>query len=140
MHLSPHNLIKDAPFSRIDLLSCRNLLIYLNTELQNRVISIFHFSLRAGGLLFLGASENVTRHQKLFAPVDRKNRIFRRLESPTRSLPEFPLVVRGVASETQSAKPGGRAATGGAGPFHQPPGGSDRRTLRAGLYHHRHSI
>jgi two-component system CheB/CheR fusion protein len=91
---SPHNLIKDAPFSRIDLLSCRNLLIYLNADLQNRVIPIFHFSLRPGGLLFLGASENVTRHQKLFAPVDRRNRLFRRLETPTKVLPEFPLVAR----------------------------------------------
>jgi two-component system CheB/CheR fusion protein len=91
---SPHNLIKDAPFSRIDLLSCRNLLIYLNAELQNRVIPIFHFSLRPGGVLFLGAAENVTRHQKLFAPVDRRNRIFRRLETPTKILPEFPLVAR----------------------------------------------
>ena len=55
---SPHNLIKDAPFSRIDLLSCRNLLIYLNAELQSKVIPIFHFSLRPGGVLFLGSSEN----------------------------------------------------------------------------------
>lgn len=101
---SPHNLIKDAPFSRIDLLSCRNLLIYLNTELQNRVIPIFHFSLRLGGLLFLGASENVTRHQKLFAAVDRRNRLFRRLETPTKVLPEFPLVARGAPSEAHAAK------------------------------------
>jgi two-component system CheB/CheR fusion protein len=91
---SPHNLIKDAPFSRIDLLSCRNLLIYLNADLQNRVIPIFHFSLRPAGLLFLGSSENVTRHQKLFAPVDRKNRIFRRIETATRILPDFPLTPR----------------------------------------------
>ena len=91
---SPHNLVKDAPFSRIDLLSCRNLLIYLNSELQDRVIPIFHFSLRPGGILFLGSSENVTRHQKLFAPVDRKHRLFRRMETPTRILPEFPLTPR----------------------------------------------
>ena len=91
---SPHNLIKDAPFSRIDLLSCRNLLIYLNAELQDRVIPIFHFSLRPGGILFLGSSENVTRHQKLFAPIDRKNRLFRRVETATRILPEFPLTAR----------------------------------------------
>jgi two-component system CheB/CheR fusion protein len=91
---SPHNLIKDAPFSRIDLLSCRNLLIYLNSDLQDRVIPIFHFSLRPGGILFLGSSENVTRHQKLFAPIDRKNRLFRRLETATRVLPEFPLTAR----------------------------------------------
>lgn len=88
---SPHNIVKDAPFSRIDLLSCRNLLIYLNADLQNRVIPIFHFSLRSGGVLFLGSSENVTRHKKLFAPVDRKNRIFRRLDTATRVLPDFPL-------------------------------------------------
>ncbi|MFL6760945.1 MAG: CheR family methyltransferase [Sphingomicrobium sp.] len=109
---SPHNLIKDAPFSRIDLLSCRNLLIYLNTELQNRVIPIFHFSLRPGGLLFLGASENVTRHPKLFAPVDRRNRLFRRLETPTKVLPEFPLVARGaplLKSATTKVAPPPRA-------------------------------
>ena len=101
---SPHNLIKDAPFSRIDLLSCRNLLIYLNSSLQDRVIPIFHFSLRPGGILFLGASENVTRHQKLFAPIDRKNRLFRRLETPTKILPEFPLVPRASRPEVASEK------------------------------------
>ncbi|WP_053078685.1 CheR family methyltransferase, partial [Methylobacterium tarhaniae] len=90
---SQHNVIKDAPFSRLDLVSCRNLLIYLNGELQNRVIPLFHFALRPGGFLFLGNSENVTRHAKLFAPVDRRYRIFRRLESATRVLPEFPLTV-----------------------------------------------
>ena len=91
---SPHNLVKDAPFSRIDILSCRNLLIYLNVELQNRVIPIFHFSLQPGGVLFLGNSENITRHQKLFTPVDRRNRVFRRLESATRVIPDFPLSPR----------------------------------------------
>jgi two-component system, chemotaxis family, CheB/CheR fusion protein len=91
---SPHNLIKDAPFSRIDLLSCRNLLIYLSAELQDRVIPIFHFSLRTGGILFLGSSENVTRHQKLFQPIDRKSRLFRRVETAARVLPEFPLTAR----------------------------------------------
>nr|WP_238191707.1 CheR family methyltransferase [Methylobacterium frigidaeris] len=90
---SQHNVIKDAPFSRLDLVSCRNLLIYLNGDLQNRVIPLFHFALRPGGFLFLGNSENVTRHAKLFAPVDRRYRIFRRLESATRVLPEFPLTV-----------------------------------------------
>ncbi len=91
---SPHNMIKDAPFSRMDLLSCRNLLIYLNTDLQDRVIPIFHFSLRPDGFLFLGPSENITRHHKLFSPLDRKNRIFQRLETATRVLPDFPLSPR----------------------------------------------
>jgi two-component system CheB/CheR fusion protein len=92
---SSHNVIKDAPFSRIDLISCRNLLIYLNSDLQNRIIPLFHFALRNGGFLFLGPSENVTRHTKLFAPIDRRHRIFGRVESATRVLPEFPLTVMG---------------------------------------------
>ncbi|EJT00967.1 CheR family methyltransferase [Rhizobium sp. CCGE 510] len=91
---SPHNIVKDAPFSRIDILSCRNLLIYLDSDLQNRVIPIFHFALRSSGILFLGSSENVTRHAKLFAPVDRKNRLFRRLETAIRIIPDFPLSPR----------------------------------------------
>lgn len=95
---SPHNLVKDAPFSRIDLLSCRNLLIYLNVEVQDRTIPLFHFALRSGGLLMLGSSENVTRHQTLFAPIDRKNRLFRKLETATRVIPDFPPAVRQQAS------------------------------------------
>ncbi|SER11093.1 two-component system, chemotaxis family, CheB/CheR fusion protein [Faunimonas pinastri] len=102
---SPHNIVKDAPFSRVDILSCRNLLIYLNTELQNRVIPIFHFSLVPGGVLFLGSSENVTRHNKLFAPIDRKSRVFRRLETATRILPSFPLTPRTRATEMNEAAP-----------------------------------
>ncbi|XQZ44337.1 PAS domain-containing protein (plasmid) [Paracoccus yeei] len=91
---SPHNVVKDAPFSRIDVLSCRNLLIYLTSELQDRVMPIFHFALRPGGVMFLGSSENVTRHGKLFAPVDRRNRVFRRLETAARVIPDFPLSSR----------------------------------------------
>ncbi len=88
---SQHNVIKDAPFSKLDLVSCRNLLIYLNAELQNRVIPLFHFALLPGRFLFLGNSENVTRHAKLFSPVDRRARIFRKLETGTRLPPEFPI-------------------------------------------------
>jgi two-component system, chemotaxis family, CheB/CheR fusion protein len=88
---SQHNVIRDAPFSRIDLVSCRNLLIYLTSELQDRVIPLFHFSLRPGGYLFLGPSENVSRHGKLFAAVERRHRIFSRLESVARVLPQFPM-------------------------------------------------
>lgn len=102
---SQHNLIKDAPFSRLDLVSCRNLLIYLNADLQSRVIPLFHFALKPGGFLFLGNSENVTRHGKLFTPVDRRYRIFRQVESLTRVLPDFPLTAnadrRGVTETPQ---------------------------------------
>ncbi|MBR1127971.1 CheR family methyltransferase [Bradyrhizobium iriomotense] len=88
---SQHNVIKDAPFSKLDLVSCRNLLIYLNAELQNRVIPLFHFALLPERFLFLGNSENVTRHPKLFAPIDRRARIFRKLDTGTRLPPEFPI-------------------------------------------------
>ncbi len=104
---SPHNVVKDAPFSRIDILSCRNLLIYLNADIQNRVIPIFHFSLRPGGVLFLGSSENVSRHQKLFAPIDRRSRVFRRLETAMRIIPDFPLTPRGRVAEAPGAVPAG---------------------------------
>jgi two-component system CheB/CheR fusion protein len=88
---SLHNLLRDAPFSKLDLVSCRNLLIYLNSDLQNRVIPLFHYALRDEGFLFLGTSENVTRHTRLFSTVDKTHRIFRRRPLATRSLPEFPL-------------------------------------------------
>ena len=105
---SQHNLIKDAPFSRLDLVSCRNLLIYLNADLQNRVIPLFHFALRPGGFLFLGNSENVTRHSKLFVTVDRRYRIFKHVEGLTRVLPDFPLTAnadrRGVTEVPRTAR------------------------------------
>ncbi|WP_245444708.1 CheR family methyltransferase [Microvirga sp. KLBC 81] len=87
---SQHSVVKDAPFSRLDLISCRNLLIYLNADLQDRVIPLFHFALRPGGYLFLGNSENISRHTRLFAPVDRGFRIFQRLETTARVMPDFP--------------------------------------------------
>ncbi|WP_244470375.1 CheR family methyltransferase [Microvirga vignae] len=87
---SQHSVIKDAPFSRLDMISCRNLLIYLNADLQDRVIPLFHFALRPGGYLFLGNSENISRHARLFAPIDRGFRIFQRLETAMRVLPDFP--------------------------------------------------
>lgn len=68
---SQHNLLRHAPFSRLDLLSCRNLLIYLKQALQDCVIPLFHCALRTDGYLFLGTSENVTRHARLISVVDK---------------------------------------------------------------------
>jgi len=87
---SAHSLIRDPPFSRLDLISCRNLLIYLNTDLQSQVIPLFHYALRPNGILFLGTSENVTRHADLFAPLDKKWRIFERQNLVSRSVVAFP--------------------------------------------------
>jgi two-component system CheB/CheR fusion protein len=75
---STHSVIREPPFSRLDLISCRNLLIYLKPSLQSQIIPLFHYSLRPGGYLFLGASENVSSHSELFSSLDRKNRVFRR--------------------------------------------------------------
>jgi two-component system, chemotaxis family, CheB/CheR fusion protein len=88
-----HNLLKDAPFSRCDLVSCRNLLIYLNSRAQTQLFDIFHFALRAGGLLFIGGSENHSQAQSLFSPVDPKTRLFVRRSTPrpTWKLPLLPL-------------------------------------------------
>ena len=74
---SPHSVIRDPPFSRLDLISCRNLLIYFGSDMQTQVIPTFHYSLRPGGYLFLGTSENVSQYTGLFAAVDKKQRIFR---------------------------------------------------------------
>ena len=72
-----HDLLKDAPFSRIDLLSCRNLLIYLNREAQARCFEIFNFAINPGGVLFLGSSETVPEGSPLFTPLDKKHRLYR---------------------------------------------------------------
>jgi len=83
---SMHSLIRDPPFSRLDLISCRNLLIYMKPSLQAQIIPLFHYSLRSGGCLFLGASENVSRHSDLFITLDRKNRLFERHELVSRPI------------------------------------------------------
>lgn len=75
------NVIKDAPFTRLDLLSCRNLLIYLGTELQNQLLPLFHYSLHPGGCLFLGGSENIGGFTDLFSVQDPKWRFYQRRES-----------------------------------------------------------
>lgn len=78
------NLFADPPFARVDVISCRNLLIYLEPEVQRRIIGIFHFALRSEGYLFLGSAESVGGHDELFKPLSAKWRIYRR-EDRTRS-------------------------------------------------------
>lgn len=85
------NLINDAPFSRLDMISCRNLLIYLETELQQKVITLFHFALNSDGYLLLGSSETVGRHLDLFQTVSKKWRIFRRIGPVRRDNVDFPI-------------------------------------------------
>jgi two-component system CheB/CheR fusion protein len=75
---SEHDLIKNPPFSKLDLISCRNLLIYMGAELQKKLIPLFHYALNPGGMLVLGSSESVGDFLHLFAPLERKSRIFQR--------------------------------------------------------------
>ena len=102
---SAHNLLSNAPFSRVDLISCRNLLIYLNAQAQEEVFDIFHFSLRNGGLLFIGSSES-RKMQGLFSPVDAKARIYvrRPVPRPTWKIPTLPL--RAHEAPMQARVPG----------------------------------
>ena len=77
------SVIKDPPFTKLDLLSCRNLMIYLEPELQNRLIPAFHYSLKQGGVLFLSPSESIGNHHELFTPINRKWKIYRAIHSLT---------------------------------------------------------
>jgi len=88
---APQNLIMDPPFTKLDILSCRNLLIYLAPELQKKLLPLFHYSLNPGGILFLGNAETIGGFTDRFAPISSKSRIFRRTESALRPEPHgFP--------------------------------------------------
>jgi two-component system CheB/CheR fusion protein len=82
---APQNLTMDPPFTKLDLLCCRNLLIYLSSELQKKLIPLFHYSLNPGGILVLGSAETTGPSEKLFAPLGGRTRIFRRSDSVARS-------------------------------------------------------
>lgn len=82
-----HNLLKDPPFSRLDLATCRNLLIYFNPSAQERVMETMHFALNPGGFLFIGSSESVDGAGDLFAPVSKENHIFQSRHATSRPLP-----------------------------------------------------
>jgi two-component system, chemotaxis family, CheB/CheR fusion protein len=84
-----HNLLRDPPFSKLDMISCRNLLIYLNRDVQLRVMEMFHSALKPDGFLFLGSSESADAAAEFFVPYDKKNRIYRArpLSRATRYMP-----------------------------------------------------
>ncbi len=84
-----HNVIKDPPFSRLDMITCRNILIYLNGGAQNRVMETFHFALNPGCYLFLGSSESVDGANDLFVPVNKQYQVFQSREAAKRGIP-FP--------------------------------------------------
>jgi two-component system CheB/CheR fusion protein len=85
------DLLTDPPFSNLDLVSCRNVMIYLDPGVQRRMIEVFHFALRPGGILFLGPSESAARPEKLFEPISATHRIYRRVGDRRRGAATFPL-------------------------------------------------
>jgi len=87
------NVVTDPPFSRLDLVSCRNLLIYLEPDLQRRVIDLFHFALRPGGYLFLGSAETIGQRDDAFKPISKKWRIYQRGGAASHPAPPLPLRV-----------------------------------------------
>ncbi len=88
---APQSLIIDPPFTKLDLLTCRNLLIYLDADLQKKLLPLFHYSLNPGGILLLGSSETIGQATDLFAPLSEKMRLYRRRDVALRAdLVEFP--------------------------------------------------
>ena len=103
---APQNLIQDPPFTKLDLLLCRNVLIYFGPELQKKLLPLFHYSLRPGGVLFLGNAETVGSAPELFAAIDGKARIYRRQEITTQAVSiDFPARFQAHPGETLEARP-----------------------------------
>jgi two-component system CheB/CheR fusion protein len=101
-----HNLLQDAPISHIDLLACRNTLMYFNAETQAQVLARFQFAMRDGGYLFLGRAETMMAHAQSFTPVDLKRRISRKVPGSGRD--RFSLARgAGVAAEDRESRPDG---------------------------------
>ena len=97
---APHNILSDPPFSRVDLITCRNLLIYLNRDLHQQVAELFHYALRPDGVLVLGTSENIDAAE-LFRIEDKTNGLYRKrnIPGPEPRLPVFPLTQGRVVGE-----------------------------------------
>ncbi len=108
MFFAVHDLLRDPPFSRLDLITCRNLLIYLRREAQARALRLFHFGLRPGGCLFLGTSESVEDGHPLFGVADRKLRLYfprPASKDPCPAYAEMTAHSRGAANGTQVPTP-----------------------------------
>jgi two-component system CheB/CheR fusion protein len=89
---SIQNIVKDPPFTKLDLICCRNFLIYLDAELQKKLLPLFHYALKPGGILFLGSSETITGFRDLFSVIHKKWKIFQCKETPVmlRHIVDFP--------------------------------------------------
>ncbi len=104
MVFARQNLLEDPPFARLDLISCRNLLIYLNPPAQRRVFEVMHYALNPQGRLFLGRSESAESHKDLFVPLDSRARLYRRQEG----LAAYPIPMAQALNRMQPTLPDGR--------------------------------
>jgi two-component system, chemotaxis family, CheB/CheR fusion protein len=116
---SEQNAVKDPPFSRVDLISCRNLLIYMSGDLQKKIIPMFHYALNPGGYLFLGTSETVGDFGNLFTLLNRKSKLYQRKEdsrgAPHTAVGRFPP----SATEDQVPRTSGKVAAPGKRPLRE---------------------
>jgi two-component system CheB/CheR fusion protein len=101
------DLTKDPPFSRLDLISCRNVLIYMGSDLQKRILPIFYYALKPGGFLMLGSAESTGSYSNLFTLTDKKGKIYTKKQSPSDPRMEHPLLARSAprVPEMKSKKP-----------------------------------
>jgi two-component system CheB/CheR fusion protein len=105
---APQNVLVDPPFTKLDVVCCRNLLIYVNVETQKKLLALVHYALNPGGLLILGTAESIGGLDQLFSPVEQKLKVFQRVEARERSFPEMPACAlhheRAPAPVTEKAK------------------------------------
>ncbi|MEO8714517.1 MAG: CheR family methyltransferase, partial [Acetobacteraceae bacterium] len=104
------DVLRDPPFSRMDLITCRNMLIYIEPDAQTRVIALFHFALRQGGHLFLGSAESIGRADDLFGTVSKKWRIYCRLGPTRHDIVQFPVLGGHPQTHLPAAEPVPRTA------------------------------
>jgi two-component system, chemotaxis family, CheB/CheR fusion protein len=102
---SRQDLIADPPFSRLDLISCRNVLIYIEPAAQRRILALFGFALNPGGFLFLGKSEGIADMEDLFRPVSQQKRIYRLIQPGRRAVAAFPLHAGGRSAGAHERQP-----------------------------------
>ena len=136
-----HDLLKDSPFSKLDLVTCRNLFIYLNPDAQKRALDIFHFALRSEGRLFLGTSETVDGAGELFETLDKKHRLYKRRPAVRIGLPvpSGPGTISRSLHERESAASRSAASTTSTpvAPLSPQPDTSAGRAASAGELHWR---
>ncbi len=136
-----HSVLKDPPFMRLDLIVCRNLMIYLERDLQRQVCSLFHYALKPGGRLFLGSAETADAAADLFSTVDREARLYQARMRADASMPQLPQIVaeQGFdASRSRPTKGPHPAREGGLGAVHA--GALERRSPPSALVDDAHRI